>query len=269
MSSRNEASAPSQTDCSNADNPGHTLPDASASSITVHHARQAAPSGGPDMQGNYDHDVCVCVTCRVRCPNDVALHKHGKAEAHPPFGCVCGATFSRPDTLERHILSKNKVPTDFCPLCKRGETPKAFSRADHLYQHLRNFHRIPTGRIPAEFSDTMPQFPCQIPGCPRTGELAYLRQLDLDEHMAYMHYSSQNGVSIQQGLSDSAPYTGHDFQQSVCPQTAPFSEQDAQNGFFWQRGEVDNVQADKPFLRRGIFVEDMGSQPHGDFDFPH
>ncbi|KAI1353190.1 hypothetical protein F5Y01DRAFT_62928 [Xylaria sp. FL0043] len=266
MSSWNEPSPPSQTDCSNADNSGHTLPDASASSITVHHARQAAPLVAPDMQGNYDHDVCVCVTCRVRCPNDVALHKHGKAEAHPPFGCVCGATFSRPDTLGRHILSKNKVLDYSCPLCKRDETPKAFSRADHLYQHLKTFHRIPTGRIPAEFSDTMPQFPCQIPGCPRTGELAYLRQLDLDEHMAYVHYSPQNDMPIQQGLRDSAPYTSHGFQQSVYPQTTPFSQQDTQNGFFVQRGEVDNAQAENAFLGRDMFVEHMNFQPHGDFD---
>ncbi|KAI0799548.1 hypothetical protein GGR55DRAFT_478174 [Xylaria sp. FL0064] len=220
------------------------------------------------MQENYDHDVCVCITCHVRCPNDPALHKHGKTKAHPSCGCVCGTTFSDAKTLERHILSKNRVLKFSCPWCKRGETPTAFARADHLYQHLRNFHRIPTGRIPAEFSNTMPQFPCQILDCPRTGVFAYFRQLDLDEHMAYVHYSPQNGMPIQQGLRDSAPYTGHGFQQSVYPQTIPFPEQDAQNGFFLQRGEVDNVQTDNAFLGRSMFDEHMNFQPHGGFDFP-
>ncbi|KAI1428406.1 hypothetical protein F5Y12DRAFT_789893 [Xylaria sp. FL1777] len=278
MSQRNKASGSSQTDSSFADIPGYKLPDTSAPLITVHHTRQTVPPRGPATQGKYDQDVHVCITCHARWPNNAALCEHGKGEDHYPYGCVCGNTFSRLDVLERHIASKNKAARFPCPLCEHDETPRAFSRADHLPQHLRTFHKIADGRIPQQFGASvshhdpaqnsrdpqpMPRFPCLIPGCTRTGELAYLRQIDLDEHIVYVHRAPpQINVSIQQGPSHPLPtWTNNGFQQSVPLQTVPVFGQDAYQNDILQLGPSGVFEAEGDLL-----AGNMGFQPHDSFN---
>ncbi|KAI0424644.1 hypothetical protein F5Y09DRAFT_134029 [Xylaria sp. FL1042] len=257
----------------NADTLGHNLPDASSMPpITLHHARQAVLPREPAAQEQSGRDICVCITCHTPCRNDAALRKHGEKEHHHPYGCVCGNIFSRPDVLQRHIASKNKVTRFACRICEHDETLKAFARADHLSQHLRTFHKIPAGIIPEYFGanpsqhdhseDVMhphllPEFPCLIPGCPRTGDLAYLRQVDLDEHMAYMHYAPQNNMPIQQEPSNYvSTYTNHSFQQSAQLQASPSLWQDAPLNF------VGNLEAEGGFWGGGWSGRNMYLQPH-------
>lgn len=69
------------------------------------------------------------------------LTPNGKA----PFICVCDGnkTFTRLDTLRRHIKSKNgegkRLP---CPLCEKYDDPRGFLRREHLVQHLRREHKV-------------------------------------------------------------------------------------------------------------------------------
>ncbi|TGJ81316.1 hypothetical protein E0Z10_g7439 [Xylaria hypoxylon] len=277
-----------QTDTSNADTPGHRIPDASGPPIILSHARQAASPEGPAAQGEYDQDVCVCITCHTRCSNNATLRKHGKDEDHHPYGCVCGNTFSRLDVLRRHIRSKNNVNDFFCPLCEHDETPRAFSRPDHLLQHLRTFHRIPAGRIPEHFGanfshnrpaedsivphQSMPRYPCPTPGCMRTGVLAFLQQTDLDEHVVLMHSAPQNAMFVQQGLDDPAPaptLTNEGIQQSAYLMPVEMFGQDAQQVRFLQPDQLDPAgifQADWGFLGNDVFAANLDLQPDEDFE---
>jgi len=74
--------------------------------------------------------------------------QHGRAADNglPPFYCLCGADFTRPDSLKRHIKAKTKggapgSKTFRCPLCERYDVQE-FSRRDHLTQHLKSYHRL-------------------------------------------------------------------------------------------------------------------------------
>ncbi|KAI0857755.1 hypothetical protein F4860DRAFT_527619 [Xylaria cubensis] len=257
--------------------PDHKLPDTSSHIpqyvqpiTTPPHARLAASPLESAVQRDFDQDVCVCIACHACCRNNTALRKHGAKENHRPYGCVCGGAFARLDALERHIASKNKVTRFYCPLCEQDET-KAFTRADHLPQHLRTFHKIPAGRIPRDFTSSLasdgaaedlipapqPSFPCLIPGCIKTGEFAYLRQIDLDEHMALTHCAPQNGISVQQQLSNPAPtWTNFDFQQNAADMTF---RQDAQQNDFLEPGPTGNYQ---------VYGEAIGSDSFvGNSDF--
>ncbi|GAW14799.1 hypothetical protein ANO14919_042020 [Xylariales sp. No.14919] len=223
-------------------------------------------------------DQDVCIYCHLRFPDNAALRKHGEKESHRPYGCVCGDTFSRLDVLKRHISSKNKVNEFFCPLCERD----AFFRGDHLIQHLKTFHKIPEGRIPEHFSanpshnrpsdgdsiiphQPMTRYPCPIQGCTKTAENAYLRQIDLDEHMDWAHSAPQSGMPVSQGSSGPASaWTNNGFQQDTFLQPvqtfAQYARQDLllqptqafgpytyQNGFS-QPDPVRSFQADEAFL---------------------
>ncbi|KAI1753082.1 hypothetical protein F4782DRAFT_546022 [Xylaria castorea] len=228
-------------------------------------------SSNTDMPGHNDQDVCICIACQTRCRNNTALRKHGAKENHRPYGCVCGDAFARLYVLGRHIASKNKVTKFHCPLCEYDETVKAFTRADHLPQHLRTFHKIPAGIIPEDFTSnlasdgaveystpapqSMTSFPCLIPGCMRTGELAYLRQIDLDEHMAFMHCAFQNDISVQQQLSNPVTtWTNHDFQQNAdLPPVMTFGQDAQQNGFL-QPDPVGDYQIHGEALGNDVFV---------------
>ncbi|KAI1126554.1 hypothetical protein F5Y10DRAFT_210519 [Nemania abortiva] len=194
--------------------------------------------------------------------------QHGP-QAGGGLKCVCGGTFSRSDSLERHIASKNKVAKVYCSLCEHDETAKSFSRLDHLAQHLRTFHKIPKGRIPEDLavqfahdgsaeesmpappiysSQSMPAFPCPIPDCMRIGEFAYFRQIDLDEHMLWVHYWPQNNASGQQGLFNFAPAgVNGGLQQSIDLYHAQIFGQDVQENGFLQSGPVGSFQSDGVF----------------------
>ncbi|TRX90463.1 hypothetical protein FHL15_008632 [Xylaria flabelliformis] len=264
MSQWEKTSTASQIDRSNnTDMPDHKLPDTSSHIpqyvqpiTTPPHARLVASPLGSAVQRDFDQDVCVCVciACRTCYRNNTALRQHGAKENHRPYGCVCGGAFARLDALERHIASKNKVTRFYCPLCEHDET-RAFARADHLPQHLRTFHKIPAGRIPQDFTSSLasdgpaedsipaPQsfFPCLIPGCIKTGELAYLRQIDLEEHMALAHCAHQNAIPVQQQLSNPVPtWTNFDFQQNAADLTFL---QDAQQNGLLEPAPAGNYQA--------------------------
>ncbi|KAI0802326.1 hypothetical protein GGR55DRAFT_683420 [Xylaria sp. FL0064] len=275
MPRRNRSRIPLLTGNVDADSPGHMLPDASVPPITLHHAREAVLPQDPAWQSG--QDVRVCVTCHLRCRNDTALRNHGEKEGHKPYGCVCGNKFSRLDILGRHIASKNKVTRFACPLCEYDIIPKTFTRADHLSQHLRTLHKIPAGKIPQLFGadlshrdlqaedlmhpQPVPQFPCLISGCPRTGRHAYLRREDLDEHMACIHCPRRN--YIQHGLSDViSTYTNYNFQRGAHVQSARRSQQDTQNILFQQLGLNGDVQAEGAFWGNGTPSRNMDLQQH-------
>ncbi|KAI0456078.1 hypothetical protein F5B21DRAFT_170618 [Xylaria acuta] len=258
--------------------PGHRLPDASdhitqcVQPITPPHARQVVSPLEPAVQGDRGQDVCVCIACHTRCRNNTALRKHGAKEHHRPYGCVCGDAFARVDVLDRHIASRNKVTKFHCPLCEHDGTARAFARADHLPQHLRTFHKIPAGKIPGHFTsnsasdgaaehsvpplESMPPFPCLMPGCMRTGELAYLRQMDLDEHMLLTHYVPQYSIpGIEQQPSVPVPtWTNHDFQRNAHLHPVPTFGQDAQQNGFVQPDPAGNYQVDGEFRGNAIVV---------------
>ncbi|KAI1366343.1 hypothetical protein F5Y08DRAFT_327390 [Xylaria arbuscula] len=215
------------SDADNTDIPGHELLDASVPPINISHARQLASPLDPGTRHHYDQDVCTCIVCLTSCSSNAALRQHGLEQNHSPYGCVCGEGFCRLDSLERHILSKNKVTRDSCPLCR-----KDFSCIDHVYQHLRTFHKIPTGRIPQDFNantnqyrgsaypQPLPQYRCHVQGCMRSGELGFLRQIDLDEHMICMHNLSQtNNSPLQQARNNPTSFwMGNGLQQNDYPQ---------------------------------------------------
>ncbi|KAF2965064.1 hypothetical protein GQX73_g8524 [Xylaria multiplex] len=266
-----------QTDNADADTPGHKLPNASDPPIMLPHARQVVSSEGPVAQRD-DQDVCVCIICHTRCPNNAALRKHGEKEDHRSYGCVCGETFKRPDALGRHIASKNNVNKFPCPLCE--QVPRAFSRADHRLQHLRTFHKIPAGRIPEDFGSNFlhsrpatesivsrqstPQYPCLIPGCMMTGESAYLHQIDFDEHMALMHSAPQNDMLALQGVVNPAPaWTNDGSQQNTYLQPANMIEQYAQQAEFWQPNPTGNLWG---FLENNAPTINLTPQPDEQFN---
>ncbi|KAI0106998.1 hypothetical protein GGR51DRAFT_571248 [Nemania sp. FL0031] len=203
-------------------------------------------------------------------------HAPREGGGHRPVECVCGSTFTRPDGLERHIASMNKIVKASCLLCQHDQPPKTFSRLDHLHQHLRTFHKIPAGRIPDDFAarfardatteecmppqppqpppQPMASYPCPVPGCVKTGGSAYLRQIDLDEHMAWMHGPLQNDMPTQQGLTNpSISWANGGFQQNPFWQPAPIFGQYVQPGQFLQPHSTRHFRADGGYMGNDVF----------------
>ena len=85
-----------------------------------------------------------CDECRCIFVSQAELLRHCKAENHKCSQCICGESFSRPETLKRHVaafIKKSGTRPDFtCSLCHRSGG-RAFSRRDHLIQHLQVYHR--------------------------------------------------------------------------------------------------------------------------------
>ncbi|CAJ2510736.1 Uu.00g063610.m01.CDS01 [Anthostomella pinea] len=181
--------------------------------------------------------VLECIKCSWPFSTNGELRKHGKQKGHSPYGCTCGQKFTRHDTLKRHISENSANALQYpCHYCDRHTGDQAFKRADHLTQHLRVYHHVdtvdklfqdrasksssPQGPvvINSEFFqnqapewypvpavannepalEPMPPFPCLVPGCPKWGDLGYLRQVDLDEHQALVHgFGMQNYETFQ------------------------------------------------------------------------
>ncbi|KAI3320981.1 hypothetical protein HD806DRAFT_504151 [Xylariaceae sp. AK1471] len=235
-----------------------------------------------DVHAASNRNVCVCIVCHTHCQNKTALRKHGEKEDHRPYGCVCGENFARSDVLERHIASKNKVAKFYCPFCEHGQAPKAFSRADHLPQHLRAFHKIPAGIIPEGFApnfahnrpaensaspQSAPSFPCLIPGCTRIGERAYIRQIDLEEHIESRHPARQDHLHIQQEPNNHIPtWTNNIFQQNAYLQPAQMSRQNTQQNHFLQLDPAGNFQVGGGYQGNNMCIGNTNSQPNGEFD---
>ncbi|KAI1300793.1 hypothetical protein F5Y03DRAFT_223947 [Xylaria venustula] len=251
---RIQLSAPLQTNSNNANALAHQPPvlDASSRTLAVSHARVA------DFPRGYT-----------------------------TYGCVCGDIFSRVDALDRHILSKNKVPKADCSLCEEDDKPsKSFSRTDHLYQHLRTYHKIRAGRIPPWFGvdpsqrnpaedsthpQPKPQFPCPEPGCPHTGEHAYHQQSDRPDHLAAMHYTPQIDMSFQQEPRDLAvlapTYTNNGLQQGAYSQVGQMLGEDVQQDYILPASPAGDFQAEGGFQEDFMSVENIAFQPNDDFNF--
>lgn len=165
---------------------------------------------------------------------------------------------------------------------------KTFSRLDHLPQHLKTYHKIPAGKIPTDFAANLasddtagesappipplppqptPFFPCLVPGCVKTGELAYLRQVDLDEHMHWAHGSRQDYMLIPQGLSDSVrTWANNGVQQNQYSQHVSMFGQDVQQNVFLQPVSAGNFQADGGFMGSDAIIGDLSFPPYQRFD---
>ena len=79
----------------------------------------------------------VCHECFEHFPHKSALDKHATQTQHGGYACGCGGTFTRLDSLDRHIQtseSKTFYPCNYCS--------KVFTRPDHLTQHLRGYHKM-------------------------------------------------------------------------------------------------------------------------------
>ncbi|PVH78922.1 hypothetical protein DL98DRAFT_633614 [Cadophora sp. DSE1049] len=82
----------------------------------------------------------ICQECEVQFTTKASLNHHTKETQHTPYQCICKATFTRLDVLDRHIQVFSSDATIYCPYCQN--TPKSFGRQDHLTQHLRGFHNM-------------------------------------------------------------------------------------------------------------------------------
>ncbi|KAI0600659.1 hypothetical protein F4775DRAFT_598739 [Biscogniauxia sp. FL1348] len=71
------------------------------------------------------------------------------------YDCICGAKFTRPDALRRHITCKSKSITGQypCRFCNRHQGDKAFRRRDYLDQHLKVYHKVEITPEVREFVD--------------------------------------------------------------------------------------------------------------------
>ncbi|KAJ8125488.1 hypothetical protein O1611_g8150 [Lasiodiplodia mahajangana] len=165
----------------------------------------------------------------------------------------------------------NKVAKASCPLCQQNEATKTFTRLDHLRQHLKTFHKIHAGRIPDDLADYLAcdsnaeeptphpphpvaSFPCPILGCVKTGEFAYLRQVDLDEHMLCMHNWLQDDTLTHRGLPNpSAAWVNSGFQQNHDWLSLPVLGQYVQQSQLLQPGSTGSLQADGVYLENGGF----------------
>lgn len=86
-------------------------------------------------------------------PRDI--HGYHDSDTDGKKACLCGKSYSRLDSLNRHIrtvtktqssgidtasslTATNKYP---CNLCNKHSGNSAFVRRDHLRQHLRVYHK--------------------------------------------------------------------------------------------------------------------------------
>jgi hypothetical protein len=79
----------------------------------------------------------------------------------------------------------------------------------------------------------------------RTGELAYIQQIDLDEHMFYAHSALLNNMPAQLGPKDLVPAW-------------------STNGF--PLNPAGSFQADGEYWGNGMFAEDPSFQLNDEFD---
>ncbi|KAI1213746.1 uncharacterized protein F4807DRAFT_456293 [Annulohypoxylon truncatum] len=87
----------------------------------------------------------ACTDCSKTFETNNGLRKHGEQQGHSPYGCICGAKYTRLDALNRHITDKSpNAPKYPCEYCYDRQGDNGFARRDHLIQHLKNFHRIVT-----------------------------------------------------------------------------------------------------------------------------
>ena len=117
-----------------------------------------------------------CVECMETLPKKADLLRHAKEAQHQPYGCECGALFSRLDVLNRHLESfSSEDPRYPCKYCKLHRGPDGFRRLDHLNQHIRNYHHLEIeDQTSAAESRLKYVFPvCSHPNCPHYRDEAF------------------------------------------------------------------------------------------------
>lgn len=178
----------------------------------------------------------TCIQCSQQFQSTNQLTKHGREVSHKPFGCSCGATFTRRDTLNRHITTQSdSAPQHTCDYCYECQGSNGFRRLDDLYQHLKVYHKINTTDVLSEHRASegsalnyggrpkrggdpavlqaqiqVPPFPCAAIGCPKGGANDYLRLVDLLEHQNMMHPF----ISFGAGMPDFGPMQQQQQQQA-------------------------------------------------------
>lgn len=140
--------------------------------LEVNQARDAALPATNTMledidQAEFNQDVLCCYPGCSSCPSPEKVHwakihpcnecgaasvdikqlrTHAATTSHRSFNCVldtCNSTFTRDDSLRRHVLSKHLEMQRFpCTMCQKYTGQAAFKRKDHLTQHLRNCHEV-------------------------------------------------------------------------------------------------------------------------------
>ncbi|KAE8442040.1 hypothetical protein EG329_003897 [Mollisiaceae sp. DMI_Dod_QoI] len=86
-----------------------------------------------------------CAECGESLGSNADLIRHASKHLHQPYGCDCGALFSRLDVLYRHLDSLDTDDPKYpCNYCKRHRGADGFRRKDHLLQHIRNYHHLET-----------------------------------------------------------------------------------------------------------------------------
>lgn len=137
------------------------------------HARRPHTSGHGRIWTPTPND---CVECMETLPKKADLLRHAKEAQHRPYGCECGALFSRLDVLNRHLESfGSEDPKYPCKYCKLHRGPDGFRRLDHLNQHIRNYHHLDTGDDAITPSSRIKYvFPvCSHPDCPQYRDEAF------------------------------------------------------------------------------------------------
>ncbi|KAI6083037.1 hypothetical protein F4821DRAFT_263372 [Hypoxylon rubiginosum] len=135
------------------------------------------PATGPSQQASNLHGD------RFFDPN----HTTGK-----PYGCVCGAGFTRLDALKRHIATQSNDVSQWypCDYCEGHRGEKAFRRYDDLIQHLKGPHKdqdIPMPSRAATNKAAANTLRCLLPRCNKP--YGYLDQAELDGHQFTIHYN--------------------------------------------------------------------------------
>ncbi|KAI1388506.1 uncharacterized protein F4822DRAFT_403002 [Hypoxylon trugodes] len=112
---------------------------------------------GLHTPGNYKvrgPSTYICAECREPFEQRYKLDYHASEQRHQPFGCSCGKTFSRIDSLTRHCASFCKGGNLFpCKYCKAYRGNHSFTRRDHLVQHLGGYHKF----SPEEIEEVCPK----------------------------------------------------------------------------------------------------------------
>ncbi|KAI0096096.1 hypothetical protein GGR51DRAFT_568866 [Nemania sp. FL0031] len=154
--------------------------------------------GRVELFGRY-----ACFSCPKDFGSDNQLAKHGKDEGpgHPPYGCLCGKSYSQSKSLTRHLDS---VPKHSCPVCAKHDGKKGFPRRDHLLQHVRHMHKFEDKGINfmnGRAGNTIPspgKYPC--PFCSEyDGAGGLTSRDDLLQHIRGTHKCGERGIALMDG----------------------------------------------------------------------
>jgi hypothetical protein len=139
------------------------------------HERRPHISGHGRLSTSTPND---CIECDETLCSKADLLRHAKETQHQPYGCECGALFSRLDVLNRHLESfSTDDPKHPCKFCKLHRGPNGFRRLDHLMQHIRNYHHLELEDEAAMAESRLKYvFPvCSHPDCPQYRDETFKR----------------------------------------------------------------------------------------------